>query len=298
MSLRLRSTLFTRLGLVFVFLFAGGVSAILKEQVGSSVAFQQPVEARFKNIYELLQKGPIAHRILQKVATLWGLKHPSLIVQNLKWGESSRTDTVLTRRFNPQTGVEERERQTTIFLRRDQSDGEIALDLIHELVHAGARPTFDPYDPELTVGKYIWNAIEGEGGEVDAVLAECQVAFELSLKAEASISRCQNYIEKSGLSHSTHLSRELVRKDFYRTGKWYSELKENLDSELSLFPLLSQESPQLYSSTGHAPYPAALMEEFHEITEVACVNSRSRLNSSQVDQQGIVRRFVQSRCKS
>jgi hypothetical protein len=242
-------------------------------------ATQDQTEIRLQRILQTIQEAPSGKVLIQQVAQAWKLKSPVEIANSLKWGDVSRTDTILTRHFNPKTGSEDRERQIVIYLRRDQSDLELALDLAHELVHAGARPSFDPYDPTLTAGKYIWAALEGEGGEVEAVRTECTIGFELAARLKTSFVRCQGYAKPSQGALLGAVEKEKVRQDFYRVGKWYSELKKSLGDEAVLFPLLSQESPKLYSSTGHAPYPAALLKEFQEITETACHNSRQRMRS-------------------
>ncbi len=216
----------------------------------------------------ILTDVPAGRVLAQKAMQVWRSDGASGLVEHFQWSEVSRTDTVLIRHFNPQTGVEERDRQVSIFLKEDQPSVEIVLDMAHEMVHAIARPNFDPYDPGLTVGKYIYTAIEGDGGEVDAVTAECEVALQLSGRLGVPISRCESY-----------RNREQIRLDFYRVGNWLPELVQRLGGEVKLFPILSAEAPRLYSSTGHSPYPFALLNEFDEITEIACSNTRIRQSS-------------------
>lgn len=192
-----------------------------------------------------------------------------------RWGRASKTDAVLVRHYDSQTGKETRERRVTIFLRASQTEEEVLLDLAHELVHATSQPPWDPYDPELTAARYIHAAIDGEGGEVAAVQAECRVHFELarhdpSLSSDGGL-RCRSYMGKN--------SAEKIRRDFYRVGQWQAELRARLGKEAALMPELSSEPPALYSSTGGAPYPIALWEEFRSLTEAACENSRRRASS-------------------
>jgi hypothetical protein len=171
------------------------------------------------------------------------------------------------------------------------------LDIAHELVHATTRPIWDPYDPKLTPGRYIHATIEGEGGEVEAVVAECQVGLELAHRFGASARRCRSY-RGTG---STRINTERVKRDFYRVGKWNAELTKKLGEEMPLFPLLSSRTPKLYSSTGHAPYPVALLQEFEQITRIACENTRKR--TAAVKEQGrtpasSALEFLSSRCGS
>ena len=203
------------------------------------------------------------------LSDIGGLREREDLRFKFKWGAASKTDAVLTRHFNPRTGAESRERQVTIFLREGQAFDDLVLDIAHELVHATSRPGWDPYDPRLTPGKYIWAAIEGEGGEVQAVAMECRVGFEVHSRfgaASSAVERCKSYLS----SKQAGLDEELIRRDFYRVGHWDYELDRKLGPERSLFPLLSRETPKLYSSTGNAPYPVALFREFEEITQIAC----------------------------
>ena len=252
---------------------------VLMGPLGSTVASESKSVDRMSSALGILLHVPSGRALLERAQKFWKIPRPEDLKSVLRWGIASKTDAVLTRHFDPATGEERRERQVTVYLRESQGLEDTVLDLAHELVHATSRPSWDPYDPQLTAGKYIWAAIEGEGGEVDAVEAECRVGFELLERygaASLTSRRCRGYLE----SRTTELSRELIRKDFYRVGKWSSEIREHLGRERSLFPMLSPDVPRLYSSTGHAPYPVALFREFQEITQIACENSRKRAEAS------------------
>jgi len=240
-----------------------------------------------QEILYLMNQVPAGGKLIQKALAIWKAEKIDDLADHVKWAESSRTDTVLTRKFNPKNGKEDRVRQVTIYLKKNQESKDTILDLAHELVHATSQPSFDPYDPGLTAGKYINAAIEGEGGEVQAVMSECEVGLQLAEKVGLSVDRCRNYLS-SATFHVGHagnlptknvLSQDRIRKDFYRVGNWYFEVVQALGNEVSLFPLLNREVPQLVSSTGHSPYPVALLREFDEITEMACQNSRKRMTT-------------------
>jgi hypothetical protein len=252
---------------------------------------------RFQEALRILNQLPVGRFLLQKALKTWKRKDVFSLQEFFRWGETSRTDTVLTRKFNPKTGKEDRERQVTIYLKEDQSISEVVLDLSHELVHATSQPSWDPYDPMLTPGKYILAAIEGEGGEVDAVTTECQISLEIHQQSQEAIRRCENYVSL----HSHEISSEKVRQDFYRVGKWKSEIIQLLGSEIRLFPFLSSETPKLYSSTGHSPYPIALIHEFEEITQVACKNSLKRMDSIAPEETSLLQpnleNFILKRCR-
>ncbi len=261
-------------------------------------SLSHPVD-RLGRAVEILSHLPSGRKLLERAGRFWKLSQPLEVRRQLHWGKASKTDAVLTRHFNPKTGEETRERQVTIFLRESQSLDELVLDIAHELVHATSRPVWDPYDPNLTPGKYIWAAIEGEGGEVDAVVEECKIGFELHERygaGKATQKRCIGYLVQERLDASR------VRRDFYRVGSFTQDLKTKLGAERSMFPLLSSEPPRLYSSTGNAPYPVALYQEFRDLTAIACENSRRRVSSSSMDRSpaSVARSaayFVEQRCR-
>lgn len=251
----------------------------------------------------VLSHIPSGQQILRQAQSFWNLP----IRNVLRWGKASKTDAVLTRHFDTKTGQETREREVVVYLRKDQRLENLILDLVHELVHATSRPSWDPYDPRLTPGKYIWAAIEGEGGEVDAVAFECRVGFELLDRfgvESGARERCEGYLAKKG-PHA-RIDRNLIRRDFYRIGKWGHDLAQQLGTERRLFPLLTSEVPRLFSSTGNAPYPVALLREFEELSQIACNNSRKRFMSererspasSNLGAQADVQAFLAGRCSA
>jgi hypothetical protein len=225
---------------------------------------------RIRAAIRFLATSSSGKALLERAESRLGLE------QDLKWGEASKTDAVLIRHFNPKTGQERRERKVTVYLKKELQLDDLAIDLAHELVHAGSRAPLDPYDPELTPSSYIRHAIEGEGGEVDAVLQECRVSFELASQSErfkSNAKRCSDYLKPE----TGGLDRLRILRDFYRVGEWDEELLSGLGEGAEEFPWLSNEKPHLYSSTGHAPYPVALLREFEGVTEIACENARNRL---------------------
>lgn len=252
-------------------------------------------------VLTVIEKTSTGRGMLAKAKEYWALKDRDELVRFLKWGEVSRTDSVLTREYDIQTGTERSNRRVSLSIRKNQPIQEIALDLIHELVHATRGGGWNPYDPEMTVGRYVHQSIDGLGGEVDAVLTECYFSQELLDAKEFAESRCGRYRSAKGTSE---LDVEKIRSDFYRVGKWYSEVQERLGREGMLFPALSRESPLFFSSTASVPYPAALVEEYRELNRDACRNTLRRL--------GVVRsmasalhapndtllRFVSRRCGS
>jgi len=247
-----------------------------------------------RDTIDTLERSLTGKLLVQKAAREWAHEWGEAgLSEFVRWGDTSRTDAVLTRFLNPRTGEERRERRVTIYLKRGQSPEDRVLDLAHELVHATSRPSWDPYDPALHAAGYISAAIEGPGGEVEAVIAECEVGLELGLSSFPSAARCRGYLEPG----QTRLSRDRVTADFYRSGQWSGLLREKLGARARELPLLSPETPALYSSTGKLPYPIALYNEFEALNEVACRNSIGRLQSSSAPIRSRASEFVQSRCR-
>jgi hypothetical protein len=256
-------------------------------------------------VIALLEKSQTGHSMIEKAMRVWNLQSREEFEKRLKWGTSSRTDAVLIRHYDEETGKISRERQVTIYLRQNQSAEDLMLDLAHELVHATARPSWDPYDPNLTAGAYIRATIEGEGGEVEAVRVECQVSNEVfgEKSSSPSASRCLKYVTAEGASSGSSSDKsevtQKIRQDFYRVGHWMGDLRRKLGDEKTLFPLLSGSRPALYSSTGGTPYPVALYEEYRQMTAVACENTRRRAPASSQSslQDKSAQLLLSNRCK-
>jgi hypothetical protein len=248
----------------------------------SGVAAERPIQGqnRIQMALEILARVPSGSQLIKKSKQIWNLKSDFDLLEFVKSGPVSRTDAVLTRHFDSDTGVESREREVTVYVNDDQSLVNMILDIAHEMVHATSRPSWDPYDPTLTAGQYILSAIDGEGGEVQAVATECKVALELSKNYQIPTKRCHAYFNSSSHNSGQIVEIEPIRRDFYRVGQWKVELTKTLGKEIALFPKLSAEQPELYSSTGNAPYPVALLKEYQALTQVACENTRHRYSSA------------------
>lgn len=224
---------------------------------------------------KVLRSVPTGRMLLERSQKRFHLADTSSLRSLFKWSEVSRTDAVLTRHYDPGSQTEVRERLVTVYLKKNQSFDDLVLDVAHEMTHAAGEPNWDPYDPHLTAVRYIRASLEGPGGEVDALANECRVSLELSARYGTSAHRCERY----RLGHSRNqVDRVKIRKDFYRVGAFHKELLEALGADAASFPDLSTDNPTLFSSTGNAPYPLALLREFQEINGVACSNTRRRLS--------------------
>jgi len=235
---------------------------------------QEPGEVLARAL-EKLNQSPSGKALLSNAVQLWKLRVKEELKEVITPATVSKTDAVLTRHFDPHSGEETHDRQITVFIKTNQAFSDVVLDLAHELVHATRRNAWDPYDPELTAGNYIWNALEGQGGEVDAVTTECTVARELNETG----ARCKPYFTEF---EAPAVDRERIVRDFYKSGDWFKQIQMNLKEEASRFSRLSAQSPKFYSSTGQAPYPFSLLEEYSQINQAACDNTQRRLQSIQL----------------
>lgn len=237
---------------------------------------------------QALGKIPVGRALLQKVEALWGPDQEKWLTRILP-GEISRTESVLTRHLDPVTQSETKVREVFVYLKLEQGLQDALMDLAHELTHATAKPTWDPYQADLTLGEYIWQNLEGDGGEIYAVYHECQAADEMQFQT----TRCERYQKLKGSNRLTQIT-----KDFYKTGEWADGVTRTLGTDLKRFPFLNNDRPELYSATGGKPYPAALWEEFSVLTSRACENSKRRLQSITSDEQlNRTKSFIVQRCQ-
>jgi hypothetical protein len=257
------------------------VSGAIASPVSHSVEDER---FRMKTVVLQLGETQAGKRLLQKARRYWNVRTDAELLSHLGWSTISKTDAVLTRKFDPKTGEESRDRHVNVFLKRDQSVAETVLDLAHELVHATEESGWDPYDPSLRAVDYIHQSIEGRGGEVEAVYQECLVSVEIAPVYVLPYDRCARYTTEhtveGGHDHAhTHHSvqRKKIVDDFYRVGEQYESLVDRLGAHAKRLVHLSGADANLISSTWNEPYPLALYLEFEAMTASACKNSERRL---------------------
>lgn len=252
---------------------------------------------RIFRVLRILTAHQAGRQLIERAQRTWEVQNWDELIGYFKWGSASRTDSTLVRTFYLESGEEKRERKVQVILREDQSDEEVALDLAHELVHALSPSVVDPYDPELTMGSYLLRSIEGEGGEVAAMMSECQLSLEMNQKsAHPRLKRCKRYIDLE----NHQMSQSEILKDFYHSGSWYEEIRKELGHEALRLPHLSAAEPQFYSSIEGTPYPQALIQEYKQLTQAACHNiqERGQKSSQRFHSQSWVQRkkLIDQRC--
>ncbi len=229
----------------------------------------------FKMAFDLLNSLPSGHVLIRKLRIKLNLKRSNEILNYLYWDEVSKTNAVLARSLDLLSGKETRKKTLMIYLRRKQSIINLTLDLAHEFTHASGQDMLDPYDPNLTLGKYVLFSVEGRGGELEALTEECQVALELKNIYGFKFKRCEKYIDPS----LQRVSIQEIKLDFYKVGGEKQKLLQLLGEEVAYFPFLSSEEPMLISATGNAPYPVALSHEYIDLNKSACNNTLKRLKN-------------------
>lgn len=297
------------IGLVYLMVFFGmGFSAYAAaESPVSTGTLESPADPdeRLSKILTILTHTKTGNHLLEQTRIIWSISSKQVTSkdianewsEHIKWGDVSRTDAVLLRHYDPSSGLEERTRKVTIYLNRSLPLKELIVDLAHELRHAVSTPAWDPYSPDLSAVAYIKNALEGEGGEVQALTTECRVAIELHSQYGISNQRCLEYINDSG-----EIDPLRIKTEFYKAGRWAREISSKIPEVKKHFPSLSDEDPTLYSSTGRSPYPYALLLEYELITKTACANTLRRLEKvGETDPsqwEDSIKRFINQRCSN
>lgn len=238
-------------------------------------------EINFKRLFSLLERSPAGEKIMKdasKKAARLGLTLADIV----KVGDGSLTDTTLVRKFNPRSPeVVVYETKSVVYLNRHLAWDDALLDLAHELTHYTHRNSFNPYEDSFNARDFIRSTIEGEGGEVEAFLTECQVAKELFSRTGQLRSNCRKIETSEG-----RLSFERAVNLFYHVGPYFDSFHKKL-SEKSLdtaFSGLSAGKINFISSAYGVPYPIAALMEFESVMNKVCENDRKRLAYMQQEQ--------------
>lgn len=236
--------------------------------------FSQDPRMNIKNLFLQLKKSPTGLKLMKKAKDKAVAQGVGLL-DIVKVGNGSLTDTTLTRKFTSGTPEEiSYESTSVVFLNKDLNQYDALMDLAHELTHFVFRKDFNPYTKNFTLGEFITSTIEGVGGEVQAFMMECKVHYEL-FPGKTSRGNCQKVLDE----HSGYLSREAAVKRFYQVGGYYESFIKMLKKYgiHGRFPLVTSESASFVSSAYGIPYPVAAFEEYLSVLTKVCENDRRRL---------------------
>ena len=220
----------------------------------------------------------------------------------IRAGAVSKTDITATRSLK--NNEEILSFQTQVIVAQDKDAIFQALDLAHELVHA-THPKSNPFDPKLNFSDYVKHGIEGEGGEAQAIEAECKAGQELieesSVKSQIKAETVQLIKARCQFVWQTAQNASKWKQSFYYLGQYYRDFMSqvyglNLDqaSRAEWREKVEAKSPMFASAVAHKPYPLALLEEYVEITKRVC----ERTKTSTVGRAIASLPLLQERCKA
>lgn len=238
-------------------------------------SFSKNDELNIKNLIQHLAKSS-SGRSLLLTAKRKAAKQGQTLMDVIKAGSGSLTDTTLIRKFSPHNPEHiTYETRSVVYVNRSLNQYDAILDLAHELTHFVYRGDFNPYEKDFSLSSFIKNTIEGTGGEVQAFVKECQVLKELFPSKYPDRYNCGKVMDpNTGL-----ISYELAVKYFYQIGSFDDPFKRLLVKEgiLEEFPELTAKEVSFVSSAYGVPYPVAAYKEYKAVMGKVCANDKKRL---------------------
>ena len=232
-------------------------------------------EESFKSVIRALDKTAMGHFILMK-ATAKAAEEGKTLLDILKVGEGSLTDTTLIRKFSPSNpDAMVFESRSVVYLNRHLKMIDAILDLGHELTHYVYRKSFNPYTDSFKLEKFIRSTVEGRGGEVDAYVVECKILNELFPGKLEQYSKCHLIVDESG-----KISKQKAIREFYKVGSFFEKMKDEVDPfefDLKKESQIVRDKSYFISSAYGVPYPLAAVYEYKTIMGAACQNDKKRL---------------------
>lgn len=231
-------------------------------------------ELNMRKLLELLGRSSTGEKLIKEASFKAG-QSGLTIMDVVKTGEGSLTDTTLVRKFNPHSPEHVvYESRSVVYLNRNLAWDDAILDLAHELTHFIYRESFNPYSDNFNAKDFIKGTIEGSGGEVHAFMTECQVLDELFSRLVQSRSHCRDIRDENGQASFTK-----AVSLFYQIGNYYDSFSKKLASRSmnNVFSELKGEKINFVSSAYGVPYPVAALMEYDLVVNKVCENDRKRL---------------------
>ncbi len=241
---------------------------------GSWMDYTSNEEINLKKLFEILKRSPSGEKLL-KEAQFKAARTGQTLLDVIKVGESSLTDTTLVRKFSPHSPEHViYESRSVVYVNKNLAWDDALLDLAHELTHFVYREGFNPYGEHFNAKDFVKGTIEGHGGEVQAFLTECRVLKELFSRQVQSRSHCQKIEDVGG-----QLSFQKAVELFYRVGPYFESFHKQLASRdlASAFSELKGEKINFISSAYGVPYPIAALMEYDLVLNKVCENDKKRL---------------------
>jgi hypothetical protein len=228
-----------------------------------------------RRLIEILSLSSTGKKLIQE-ARVKAFSLDAALIEILKSGDSSMTDTTLVRRFDPQDpGHIIYETKSMIVINKYHNYYDAILDLSHELSHFIHREPFNPYAESFDVKSFVKSTIEGVGGEVEAFMTECRVLSELFPTQVRDKYNCLQIMDPE----TGRISKKMAIKRFYQVGEYHDQVKKlihkhKLDGH---FPHISEAKAPFISSAYGVPYPLAAFFEYTTVYEKACENDQKRI---------------------
>lgn len=241
---------------------------------GAWSEFTSSSELNFKKLFELLAYSETGEKLIRE-AQVKAARMGNTLLDVVKEGETSLTDTTLVRKFSPHSPEHViYESRSVVYISRHLSWNDALLDLAHELTHFVYRGGFNPYSDSFNAKDFIKSTIEGDGGEVQAFMTECRVLKELFSSRVQSRSHCQKIEDESGRPSFTK-----AISLFYHVGPYYNSFNEQMEKRSlgGVFTELKPEKINFISSAYGVPYPVAALMEFDLVLNKVCENDKKRL---------------------
>lgn len=236
--------------------------------------FSKHERMNVRHLIQQLAKSKTGKELLLK-AKKKAARNGETLIDIIKIGNGSLTDTTLTRRFSKDSPEHVHyESHSVVFVNKNLNEFDALLDLAHELTHYNYRTDFNPYEVNFSLEEFIKNTIEATGGEVHAFVKECHVLKELFPSKYSTKKNCLDLLENGKISYKKGI--EL----FYKVGPLYEDFNRLLKmSGLSPqeFPELSQEKISFVSSAYGVPYPIAAFKEYRTVLKKVCENDERRV---------------------
>jgi len=236
--------------------------------------FSSSSEINLSKLFELLRRSSSGEKLLLKAQSR-AAQSGLTLMDVIKVGDSSLTDTTLIRKFNPQSPEHVvYESRSVVYLNKNLSWDDALLDLAHELTHYVYRESFNPYSESFNASDFVKGTIEGNGGEVQAFLMECRILRELFSKKIQTRSQCMKIEDADG-----QLSQSKAIELFYHVGNYFDSFSQTLKGrglDRSL-RLVNGGKINFVSSAYGVPYPIAALMEFDLVLNKVCENDKKRL---------------------
>lgn len=241
---------------------------------GSWMDYTSSADLNLNKLLELLARSTTGERLI-KEAAYKASRSGLTILDVVKVGEGSLTDTTLVRKFSPHSPEHViYESRSVVYINKSLSWDDALLDLAHELTHYVYREGFNPYADSFNAKDFIKSTIEGSGGEVQAFLTECRVLRELFSRKVQSRSNCQKIEDSHG-----QLSFSRAVELFYHVGSYFDGFHQQLKGRAiaGAFSELKGEKINFISSAYGVPYPVAALMEYDLVVNKVCENDKKRL---------------------